>query len=72
MQGRYFKAYGKIYHETKITNSHFFQAKSKYLSYIKDIEGCDRWSTEYKDEIDNSLKKYQSFIDKVNRKGGLM
>ena len=70
MQGK-FKAYQNLLCE-KINKTQILQAKSKYSSYLKDIEGCDNWLTEYKDNVNNSIKKYQSFIDKVNRTGRKM
>ena len=70
MQGK-FKVYQNLLCD-QIKKTQLLQAKSKYSSYLKDIEGCDRWLTEYKDGLDNKLKKYQSFIDKVNRKGRKM
>ena len=66
MQGK-FKAYQNLLGE-KINKTQILQAKSKYSSYLKDIEGCDRWITEYKDNVNDSINKYQLFIDKVNRR----
>ena len=71
MQGK-FKAYQNLLCDQKINKTQILQAKSKYSSYLKDIEGCDRWLTEYKDNVNNSIMKYQSFIDKVNRTGRKM
>ena len=70
MQGK-FKAYQNLLRE-KINKTQILQAKSKYSSYLKDIEGCDRWITEYKDNVNDSINKYQLFIDKVNRRGRKM
>ena len=71
MQGK-FKAYQNLLCDQKINTTQILQAKSKYSSHLKDIEGCDRWLTEYKDNVNNSIMKYQSFIDKVNRTGRKM
>ena len=71
MQGK-FKAYQNLLCDQKINKTQILQAKSKYSSYLKDIEGCDNWLTEYKDNVNSSIEKYQSFIDKVNRKGRKM
>ena len=68
------KVYYEVYFVWKqnLIRTYLLQTESKYSSYLQDIEGCEEWLAEYKDELDNNIKKYQSFIDKVNRIGRKM